>query len=61
MNYVSDFKDSLLWKCPRVSLETVFDAILQGQPRHIVKSYKEFKTLKELQSFVQTIDEFEIA
>lgn len=58
--YTSDFKKSLLWQCPRVSVETMFDAMLQGKPRHIEKSYKDFKTLDELQKFVKTINEFEV-
>lgn len=59
--YITKFEDSLLWRCPRVSLETIFDAILQGQPRHITKSFKHFHNLKELQKFVTTINEFKLA
>lgn len=61
MYYCNNFEESLLWKNPRVSLETLFDAILQQQPRNIEKSYKKFSTLQELQEFVQTIIEFEMS
>lgn len=55
------FKDSILWTSPRVSLEHLFDAILQQQPRSNTKSYRDFETLEELQNFVQTITEFDMA
>lgn len=55
------FQDSLLWNAPRVSLECLFDAILQQQPRANKKPFEEFKTLKELQEFVKTITEFDMA
>ncbi len=55
------FKDSNLWTSPRVSLEHLFDAILQQQPRSNTKSYQDFETLEELQRFVQSINEFEMA
>lgn len=55
------FKESILWTSPRVSLEHLFDAILQQQPRSHTKSYRDFETLEELQNFVQTITEFDMA
>jgi len=61
LQYTDDFKNTILWESPRVSLETLFDAILQQQPRHIEKSFKDFVTLEELQTFVKTIDEFDMA
>ena len=60
ISYCEDFRKSLLWQWPRVSLEAIFDAILQMHPRHNDKPFKEFKDLIELQNFAQTIDEFEI-
>jgi len=61
MLYCNDFEDSILWRNPRVSLETLFDAILQQQPRSLEKSFKKFATLEELQNFVKTITEFEMS
>ncbi len=61
IQYTDDFRNTILWKSPRVSLETVFDAVLQQQPRPVEKSFKNFDTLEDLQSFVQTIDEFDMA
>lgn len=58
--YCNNFEESLLWKNPRVSLETLFDAILQQQPRNIEKSFKKFSTVKELQEFIKTITEFDM-
>lgn len=58
--YCNGLEESLLWKNPRVSLETLFDAILQQQPRHIEKSFKKFSTLKELQAFANSITEFDM-
>lgn len=58
--YCNEFKQSLLWRNPRVSLETVFDAILQGQPRSTEKPFKEFSKLRELQDYVKTITEFDM-
>lgn len=55
------FKESILWTSPRVSLEHLFDAILQQQPRSHTKSYRDFETLEELHNFVQTITEFDMA
>lgn len=59
-SYCERLEDSILWKCPRVSLETFFDAILQQQPRHSEKEFKHFASLEELQKFVLTINEFEM-
>ncbi len=59
--FLESLKESDLWISPRVSLEHLFDAILQQEPRAITKSYKDFKTLEELQNFVQTITEFDMA
>ena len=61
MLYCNIFEECLLWKYPRVSLETLFDATIKQQPREIKKSYKEFSTLHDLQEFVKTINEFEMA
>ena len=47
-------------KNPRVSLETLFDAILQQHPRSEEKSFRKFSTLTELQEFVKTITEFDM-
>ena len=57
--YCEHFSESILWKWPRVSLETLFDAILQQQPRDSNKPYKTFNSLSELQLFVKSITEFE--
>lgn len=58
--YCNSFEETLLWKNPRVSLETLFDAILQQNPRSKEKSFEKFSTLKELQDFVKTITEFDM-
>ncbi len=58
--YVDKFQDTMLWQNPRVSLETLFDAILQQHPRGNFKSLKNFSSLTELQEFIQTINEFEL-
>lgn len=55
------FRESILWSAPRVSLENLFDAILQQQPRADVKSFRDFETLEELQEFVKTITEYDMA
>jgi hypothetical protein len=59
--FLYSFKESILWTSPRVSLEHLFDAILQQKPRSHTKSYRDFETLEELQNFVQTITEFDMA
>lgn len=58
--YCNSFEETLLWKNPRVSLETLFDAILQQQPRSEEKPFKKFSTLTELQEFIKTITEFDM-
>lgn len=55
------FEDTLLWRAPRVSLEYLFDAILQQQPRANVKSFQKFGSLGELQEFVKAITEYDMA
>jgi len=50
----------MLWRNPRVSLETLFDAILQQHPRSEDKSFRKFSTLTELQEFIKTITEFDM-
>lgn len=61
MIYCNNFEKSMLWRNPRVSLETLFDAILQQQPRSIEKPFVKFSSLGELQNFVKTITEFEMS
>lgn len=58
--YVEKFQDTILWQNPRVSLETLFDAILQQHPREKTKSFNEFHSLVDLQNFVSTITEYEL-
>lgn len=59
MMYYNTFEETILWRNPRVSLETLFDARLQQQPRGEEKPFEKFSSLKELQEFVKTITEFE--
>ncbi len=59
-SYVDNFKKSILWESPRVSLECLFDAILQQHPREKLNPYEEFNTLEELQEFVMKINDFEM-
>lgn len=59
--FSNSLKESILWTSPRVSLEHLFDAILQQQPRTNTKSYQNFETLEELQNFVRSINEFDMA
>lgn len=61
ITFHENFQESLLWSAPRVSLESLFDAILQQQPRANVKSFQNFATLEELQEFVKTITEYDMA
>ncbi len=61
MFYCNNFEESMLWRNPRVSLETLFDAILQQQPRSIEKPFVKFSSLGKLQDFVKTITEFEMS
>lgn len=58
--YCNKLEESILWKYPRVSLETIFDSILQQSPRKDGKPFKKFSSLEELQGFVQTISEFDL-
>ncbi len=60
LQYTDSFKQTLLWQNPRVSLETLFDAILQQHPRKEKKGFYEFESLEALQQYVQTITEFEM-
>lgn len=57
LHYTDSFKNTILWKWPRASLETLFDAILQQQPRVNQKPFSDFATMEELQAFVKTIIE----
>lgn len=61
VDFHETFCESLLWSAPRVSLESLFDARLQQQPRAHVKSFRNFATLEELQKFVKTITEYDMA
>lgn len=58
--YCNKFEETMLWRNPRVSLETLFDAILQQHPRSEDKSFRKFSTLTELQEFIKTITEFDM-
>lgn len=55
------FEESILWETPRVSLEHLFDAILQQQPRATTRPFHRFNSLVELQSFAKSIKDFEMA
>lgn len=59
--YTDDFRKTILWDTPRVSLETIFDPTIQQRPRKTKKSFQDFDTLEELQTFVRTINEFDMA
>ena len=61
ISYVNSFKDSILWYSPRVSLEVLFDAILQQRPRSNIQSYRDFSSLAELQEFVKQITDYNMA
>lgn len=61
LQYTDSFKETILWSWPRVSLETLFDAILQQHPRDNQKSFRDFETLEELQTFAKSITEFDMA
>jgi hypothetical protein len=58
--YINTLQETALWRYPRVSLETLFDAILQQHPRSVFKPYREFLCLSDLQQFIKTITEFEL-
>lgn len=58
--YAEHFEETDLWRNPRVSLESLFDAILQQHPRSREKSFRKFDTMAELQDYVKTIKEYEM-
>jgi hypothetical protein len=58
--YSNSFEDSMLWRNPRVSLETLFDAILQQHPREQKGSFSKFENLTALQEFAKSISGFEM-
>ena len=60
-SFYTDFKQSILWRAPRISLESVLDAILQQSPRDNIQSFKEFTSLEELQNFACSINTFDMA
>lgn len=60
MIYCTSFEETILWNNPRVSLESLFDAILQQHPRTTSKPFKKFDKLSDLQEFVKTIDDFDL-
>lgn len=60
VQYCEKFEETNLWKNPRVSLESIFDAILQQHPRSAQKSFTWFSSLAKLHEFVQTIVEFDL-
>lgn len=60
LSYCSSFEETELWRHPRVSLETVFDAILQQHPRPEGGAFSKFSTLEELQGFVKRINAFDL-
>lgn len=60
VDYCSSFEDTILWKYPRVSLETVFDAILQQHPRADMKGFTTFTALEDLQHFAREISGFDM-
>lgn len=58
--FCESFEETILWSHPRVSLEAMFDSILQGHPRETLKPFRKFFKLEDLQAFVMGIDEFEM-
>lgn len=58
--FAERFEDTILWNNPRVSLEHLFDAILQQHPREKEKSFEHYGDISELHRFIQTISEFEL-
>lgn len=58
--YCSSFEESLLWANPRVSLETLFDAILQQHPRELEQPFSKFSSLQELQMFAKSISAYDM-
>lgn len=61
VSFHTDFKQSLLWKAPRISVESVLDAILPQQPRENIQSFRDFESLEELQNFACSINTFDMA
>jgi hypothetical protein len=59
--YRNRFEDSTLWRNPRVSLETLFDAILQQHPREEKGSFIKLKNLLALQEYAKPITGFEMS
>lgn len=60
IEYCGKFEESRLWRYPRVSLETAFDAMLQQHPREQNMSFSRFSNLRDLQSFAKTINSFDM-
>lgn len=60
-SFHTDFRQSILWHAPRVSMESIFDAILQQQPRENIQSFQDFESLEELQNFACSINAFDLA
>lgn len=60
-SFHTDFKQSILWYAPRISMESIFDAILQQQPRENIQSFRDFESLEELQNFACSINTFDMA
>jgi hypothetical protein len=58
--YCNSIEESLLWKNPRVSLETFFDAILQQHPRETEQPFSIFPNLHELQKFANSITTYDM-
>jgi hypothetical protein len=58
--FAEKFEDTILWRNPRVSLEHLFDAILQQHPREKEKSFEHYEDITKLHRFVQTINEYEL-
>lgn len=60
-SFHTNFKQSILWYAPRISMESIFDAILQQQPHENIQSFRDFKSLEELQNFACSINTFDMA
>lgn len=58
--YKERFQDTILWRNPRVSLEALFDAILQQHPRENEKPFQDFQSIEALQQFIATVTEFDL-
>ncbi len=57
--FCTTLKETILWRNPRVSLEALFDAILQQHPRE-EHPFHDFSSLEELQQFAISIDIFDM-